>query len=111
MKLIITDHGDESVGLFPTSYVIEAPVSLNDDKDLIEEFKQRAIDLYSEFVFDKVSAIYGFEIAIIEAALQPGQGCDKACGPSDYYEGGYCDKNGCYQQPEATRPPDKFKPL
>lgn len=25
--------------------------------------------------------------------------CDKACGPSDYYPGGKCDKNGCYDGP------------
>lgn len=24
--------------------------------------------------------------------------CNKACSPSDYYEGGKCDKNGCYKK-------------
>ena len=23
--------------------------------------------------------------------------CDHACGPSDYYKGGKCDKMGCYE--------------
>lgn len=39
------------------------------------------------------------------------QPCNKPCGPSDYYRGGKCDENGCYNEPEAHRPPDKFKPL
>lgn len=25
--------------------------------------------------------------------------CDKACGPGDYYPGGKCDRNGCYDGP------------
>ena len=25
------------------------------------------------------------------------EGCDKPCGPSDYYPGGKCDKEGCYK--------------
>jgi len=24
--------------------------------------------------------------------------CDKPCSPSDWYEGGKCDKNGCYHK-------------
>lgn len=26
--------------------------------------------------------------------------CDKSCGPSDFCEGGKCDKNGCYHKNE-----------
>jgi len=32
---------------------------------------------------------------IAEKGIPPS--CDKACGPSDFYEGGYCDKNGCFE--------------
>lgn len=27
--------------------------------------------------------------------------CSKPCGPSDFCEGGKCDKNGCYQKTES----------
>lgn len=27
--------------------------------------------------------------------------CDKSCGPGDYYKGGKCDENGCFEQPGA----------
>jgi hypothetical protein len=30
-----------------------------------------------------------------------GESCDKPCGPSDWYKGGKCDRNGCYyEQPQ-----------
>lgn len=34
------------------------------------------------------------ELLQLESESEP---CDRPCGPSDYYKGGKCDKNGCYE--------------
>lgn len=49
MNLIINDKGDQSVGIFPTSYTVETPLDHTDDTDAIEFFRKAAIDLFSQF--------------------------------------------------------------
>ena len=69
MNLIITDHADESVGLFPESYTIGAPVSQDDDPEDIELFRKLAVETYAQFACGNVSAIYDFELDQIEEQI------------------------------------------
>ena len=39
MKLLITDHGDSSVGLMPTTYEVDVPFEENSDKEILDMFK------------------------------------------------------------------------
>ncbi len=64
MKLTVIEHADPSVGLFESSYEVEAPFdndSIEADKDELKAFKDMIIDVYCEFAFGGVSAYYEFE--------------------------------------------------
>lgn len=66
MILKISDAADESVGLFPVEYEIEAPLSEDDDPEDIEFFRQEAIKLYSQLACGRVTALYDFEVRRME---------------------------------------------
>lgn len=61
MKLIIFDKGDESVGLFPTSYEIDCPFNKDDVEQAdLDQFKETMVSIYKEY--DCQLAMYDFEI-------------------------------------------------
>lgn len=67
-KLIITDRGDASVGIFSTSWEIEVPYEIkddrnlsSDDKDSLEFFRSKMIEVYKEFCEGRCIAVYDFE--------------------------------------------------
>lgn len=62
MNLIINDKGDQSVGIFPTSYTVETPLDHTDDTDAIEFFRKAAIDLFSQFTDGRITAMYEWEV-------------------------------------------------
>ncbi len=72
MKLIITDQGDSSVGIFPRSWDIDAPFEeVTDPKALsvsdIEEmdlFRKDMTNIYKEYCEGRISASYDFELKI-----------------------------------------------
>lgn len=62
MKLIITDHADESVGLFPTKYAIESPFDdEHPDLDDLELFRRLILEIYDKFAQGKVTAFYDYK--------------------------------------------------
>ncbi|MBJ7436565.1 MAG: hypothetical protein JHC54_12820 [Acinetobacter sp.] len=63
--LTIKDCGDESVGIFASSYDVQAPIDGRDSEE-IEAFRNAMIAVYSEFAFGKVTAIYDFEVESLE---------------------------------------------
>jgi hypothetical protein len=67
MNLIISDQGDEAVGIFSCSYTIETPMHCNDDKDEIEAFRALAIDLFRQFTSGRITAIFEWELKSMEA--------------------------------------------
>jgi len=66
MNLIVSDQGDESVGIFPASYTLETPISDTDDLDEIEFCREQAIKMYSQLAHGKVTAVYEWEIKEME---------------------------------------------
>jgi len=70
MKLIITDWGDPSVGIWAISYEINCPfekpdsdvILLDDDFDDLGWFRQQQIDIYKEYAQGKLTAQYDFEL-------------------------------------------------
>jgi hypothetical protein len=68
IKLIVTDNGDRSVGLFPQDYIVELPMDIPDaeniepfDLECMEWFKAEIINIFDEFSNGKVTAKYNFE--------------------------------------------------
>jgi hypothetical protein len=65
-NLFITDHGDESVGIFSQSFIIETQFeNCEDDKEELEWFRNAQIEIYKEYASGKVTAEYDFERAEI----------------------------------------------
>lgn len=65
MKLIVTEHGDESVGIFSQMYLVEAPFSSDTamrDMDDLDFFRDAIVSAYNEFAIGGVTALYDFEI-------------------------------------------------
>ena len=64
MKLIVTDKGDPSVGIYPMDWIIETP--FNDDwkeeTDQLEYFREVIKALYREFAEGRIEAEYDFEL-------------------------------------------------
>ena len=82
MNLIITDQGDESVGIFSQTFKIETPFSENEDtREDIEWFRDRLIQAYAEFAQGRLLAMYDFEIKEAEAGYE---GAVKAVMEIDY---------------------------
>lgn len=62
MKLIVTDKGDPSVGIFETSWEIDAPLQSTEDSESLEFFRSEIIKLYKEFSEGKIIAEYDHEL-------------------------------------------------
>jgi len=58
MKLFITDHADESVGLSAGTYSIETPINQDDYIEDRDSFRALMVDVYSQFAVGSVSAFY-----------------------------------------------------
>ena len=65
MKLLITDHGDSSVGLTPTTYEVDVPFEENSDKEILDMFKDSILHAYSMYCFGKMTLLYDFEAEVI----------------------------------------------
>jgi len=61
IKLIVTDQGDPSVGIFPESWLVESPIIDKNEKENLEFFKAEIIKLYDSFCDGKCVAGYDFE--------------------------------------------------
>jgi hypothetical protein len=63
MKLIITDKGDPSVGIFECQYSIECPFNKDEiEKADLEMFRQEMINIYADYSQMKIYADYDFEL-------------------------------------------------
>ncbi len=82
MNLIITDQGDESVGIFSQTYKMETPFSeSDDDHEYRELFKYAVIKALAESAQGRLVAMYDFEIKEAEAGYE---GAVKAVMEIDY---------------------------
>jgi hypothetical protein len=68
-KLIVTDLGDLSVGIFVCSWSIEIPIYIPDTKNIsesekedLEFFRSKMIETYKEFANGRIVAEFDFEI-------------------------------------------------
>lgn len=61
MKLIVTDYGDQTVGIFPESWVVEAPHDGTEEEGR-ELFRELILQAYSEFCEGRMTAEYDYEI-------------------------------------------------
>lgn len=65
MTLIVTEHGDESVGIFRQTYLVEAPLPYDMTMSNIDDlnfFRDAIVSAYNEFAIGGVTALYDFEI-------------------------------------------------
>lgn len=63
VNLIVTEHGDSSVGISDICFNIEAPFSKEEsDEVMLNDFKYKIVSIYQEFCEMNVSADYDFEI-------------------------------------------------
>ena len=62
IKLIVTDNGDSSVGIYPQSWQLETPLCDANDKDCLEYFREAISKLYTEFSEGRIRAEYDFEL-------------------------------------------------
>ena len=79
MKLIVTLHGDESVGIWSSDFEIECPFEKDDvDTEGLEYFKEGIKELYKQFNDMGVSVEYDFErqMVIQEEASYDGRDWD-----------------------------------
>jgi hypothetical protein len=67
MKLTIWNSGDSSVGIPANSYELDCPFEKDEDPEVLQEFRQGAIDLYSAYD-DCLHAEYDFEYEAREQA-------------------------------------------
>lgn len=72
-KLVITDHGDSSVGIFPCSWEIDVPIYIPDYKEMsnsnkedLEFFRKGMIEVYKEFCDGRISAEFDYEFKQME---------------------------------------------
>lgn len=70
MKLIITEHGDDSVGIPTVHYSLECPLEKDAPEEEKEAFRLGAIELYNDFSGVYVSAQYDYEIEAFKAYLR-----------------------------------------
>lgn len=66
MKLYITDKGDETVGVFGQTWTIEAPFEYEAESDDCEWFRENILEIYKEFAFGAIVAVYDFEQKIFD---------------------------------------------
>lgn len=62
MNLIITDHGDPMVGIFPQKWSVDCPLNKLDEMEVLVFFKKEILKVYQEFSEGKLTADYDFEI-------------------------------------------------
>lgn len=62
MKLIIIDHGDPSVGIFPMNYEVDTPIDKDSDVDDRTWFKKQLTLLYKEFAEGRLTLDFEDEI-------------------------------------------------
>ena len=60
MRLIVTNYGDPSVGIFPQSWNVDVPFS-KDEIDNLECFRETMLNTYRDYAKGKISAVYDFE--------------------------------------------------
>lgn len=65
MKLLITDQGNSSVGVPPTTYEVDVPFGENSDKEILDMFKDSILHAYSMYCFGKMTLLYDFEAEAI----------------------------------------------
>lgn len=59
MKLIITDYGDPSVGIFSQEWEIDCPFHESDiDNEGLEWFKRDIINIYKDYCEGSIQAYY-----------------------------------------------------
>lgn len=62
MKLIITDQGDQTVGVFPVQYTVDSPFADDyRDTDDLAAFRSLIVAAYQETAFGKIGAVYDWE--------------------------------------------------
>jgi hypothetical protein len=62
IKCIITDNGDPSVGIFPQTWYLWCPFTMEDvDEDDLTFFKKDVHMLYSPFAEGRLDVYYDFE--------------------------------------------------
>ena len=62
VKAYITDHGDMTVGLFPSYWEVDCPFFKDDNEELQESFREELTKLYSEFADAKVTVEFDYEL-------------------------------------------------
>lgn len=68
VKLIITDKGDPSVGIFEQSWVVDFPFAVDpekitpEDKLELEHFREQIRSIYSDYIENSCIAEYDFEL-------------------------------------------------
>jgi len=93
MKLIITDYGDPSVGIFSSTYEITCPFEKDDTDDGdLDIFRSDGLRLYEGFAQGKLVAEYDFEVQEKEIELTKGIKNQENCGWKD--DCSYFDNNG-----------------
>jgi len=93
MKLIITDHGDTTVGIFPQSWAIECPFS-KEDTEFLEDFRADMMAAYSHYCEGRITADYDFQIEADRAEYQKFAVGDKVRMPEIGCEGEIIDMDG-----------------
>ena len=93
MKLIITDHGDTTVGIFPQTWAIECPFD-KQDSEFMEDFRADIMAAYSHYCEGKMSADYDFQLIADRAECKTFQIGDKVRDPKTGCEGEIIDIDG-----------------
>ena len=88
MKLIITDFGDPSVGIFQCDHEIECPfVDINDENS--EWFKTEMLKIYQEYAQGRLEAHYDGEYNTKTCQYDDRMSCpfaDQECETCSYYQ-------------------------
>jgi hypothetical protein len=70
VKLIVTDAGDPSVGIYAVSWEVECPMEFDkNDKEELEFFRDAILAIYKEYCNGNCYGEYDFEIRA--ALLEP----------------------------------------
>lgn len=65
--ILVTDAGDPSVGIYPRSWQVELPFTIDfEDKAQLEPFREEVIALYEDYCDGRCRAEYDFELLFKE---------------------------------------------
>lgn len=65
--VLVTDAGDASVGIFPQSWMVEVPFSIDiNDKEMLEDFRAGIARLYNDYCDGRCRVEYDFELQFKE---------------------------------------------